>query len=140
MTTSIAIEDLGSPAGDSLSYKGKPVGTTYKGKIVHLDEWSGETDGRERSCIIISLEQEGGEVGKLWIDQGKQIMTALRDAVASSGATKLELGAMLAVEYAEEREVGKPQPQKIYRAQYKAPAADAPDASAPDTSATADLL
>lgn len=137
-TTTIGLADLGSPSGDNLTFKDTPVGTTYEGLIVHLDEWEGETDGRKRKCVIVSLEKDG-EVGKLWIDHGKQMMTAVTDGVRAANAEGLSVGGYLAVKFKEEKEVGKPQPQKIYVSQYKAGAAPAATAE-PDTSAVDDLF
>lgn len=62
---------------------------------------------------------EGDEV-TLWIKPGAQA-AAIRDAIAKANASGLSDGGVLAVQFSDTRDTGKPEPVKLYAAQYQAP-------------------
>lgn len=62
---------------------------------------------------------EGEEI-TLWIKTGA-MAAAVRDAVENADASGLGVDGILAVAFSGERDTGKPQPVKLYAAQYQAP-------------------
>jgi hypothetical protein len=122
--------------GGAASAKFPTVGTIVKGKITasevtqQTDFSTGKPkfydDGKPMNQIVVTLatderdssvEDDDGS-RKLYV-RG-QMLAAVRDAVKETGS-KLDIGGTLAVQYIEDKPSSKGFPQKIYKAQYKAP-------------------
>jgi len=101
------------------------------------------------------LDQDGNkrplseDDGKRAIYVKNQMTDAIRDELAKSGKTKLEVGGELAVKLTGHKDVGKGNPLSLYEARYTPPAASSgdffeegqdstPAAPAPETAAAAD--
>lgn len=106
------------------------LGTTHRGtiskepKVIETEDKFGKNGGRPVQKLLVTLTIEGTEYA-LWV-QG-QMRQAIKEAIDAAGRG-LAVGGVLAVKYAEDKDTGKPQPMKVYRAKYEPPApAAAPD-------------
>lgn len=150
MTTSIPLADL-ETGGNSASWKGKPFGFTYSGRVTNIEKRQqlDLTDGSPKffpsgdpmPVWLISIEQENGETVVLWASKGaykpaegtgESMMGAIGTAVRAIGAEGLSVGDDLAVSYTGEGEAKRGQnPPRLFTAQVR---------PAPPVSIPADLF
>ena len=116
------IDDIAAPSADS--FKFAEIGDTIRGTIVHVPDKPyqrvNQFNGREEEVIRIVISTDDGERA-IYPVRGSFMAQAIAQAVRDSGNTQLEAGGTLAVQYAEDRGTGKPNPAKVFKAQYKAP-------------------
>jgi hypothetical protein len=108
----------------AFSWKDQPVGTSVSGRIVEVPRVvtnENKFTGKEETSLVVPLEQPDGEVVTLWVKKGF-MASAVAEAVREAGAKGLAEGGTLAVKFIEERDTGKGNPAKVYRAKYTAPA------------------
>jgi len=117
---SINVDELSGPAGDS--FKFNTVGDTVKGVVTFIGEWNDRvnTFGKKETSMKVVLETEDGP-RSIYPNKGGTLAQAIGDAIRAAGAATFEKGAMLGVQFSEAKDVGKGNPLKMYRAQYKAP-------------------
>jgi hypothetical protein len=120
-----------SPSSGAPALKFTEVGTTHKGRIVakearqQTDYTTGDAkfwpNGDPMLEVVITLDV-GGEEGRLFA-RG-QMLNAVRQAIREAGATTLEPGGTLAVQFTHEEPNKNPRfnPIKMFRAQYQPPA------------------
>lgn len=142
----------GGESRPALSFKDKPIGTVYRGRIIEApksvqsrDFETGDPatwpDGNPKMSVVIGLDVDGEEVS-LWAAKPSAMLSALRDAQQKAGA-RLAVGGTLAVKFTGEtpnKKNPRLNPQKLYAAQYTAPDAlggDPFDLTAPATLAAA---
>jgi hypothetical protein len=117
------ITELASPSADS--FKFATIGDTIKGNITYVSPaWVDTTNkftGRAEQYLKIVIDTPEGEQA-IYPKKGSQMAQAIGEAAMKAGAKKLDVGAVLAVRYAEDRDTGKPQPMKVFVAQMQAPA------------------
>lgn len=148
MTESIPLTDL----QQSQFAKFENIGDRYSGRIVGIDKRP-QTDlttgqpkyfksGDPMMLWVITIKPEQGEAVALYAKggryaaakgSGESMLSAIGAAVRSSGATSVDVGGMLAVEYTGD---GEPKPgmnaPKLYAAQYQPPAPEAASVSVDD--------
>lgn len=141
MTNSIPLSDLES----SPSAKFEQLGDKHRGRIVGLDERQQTDisnqpltfkDGSPRMMHVISIEKANGDVVNLFAKggnftaatgEGASMRTAIGLAVRAAGASSLDMGGDLAVAHTGLSEAKPGQsPAKLYRSEYKPPAASIP--------------
>ncbi len=106
------------------AFKFDAIGATAKGRItrvVHRD-MPNKFNGGVDPTLIVELEDEAGNGVTVYAKRGF-MLSAIADAVrrATGGTSEMEVGATLAVRYDEDRDTGKPQPAKVFKAQYQPP-------------------
>lgn len=139
---SIPLSDLES----SPSAKFENIGESYSGRIVSMVERQQTDintgalmtfpDGQPRMQWVFTLVQANGENVALWARGGKykavsgdgeSMLGAIGSAIRAAGASAIEVGGELAVQYSGvgEATAGRTAP-KLYRAQYRPPSTSAP--------------
>jgi hypothetical protein len=138
MSQSIPLSDLES----SPSAKWDNIGDKYVGRIISMDpKQQTDTNGNPRTfpsgdpmmLWIIVLEQTNGDRVALWAKagrfkavkgEGESMLNAIGAAVRAAGASGVDMGAELAVQYTGEgeKQPGKNAP-KLFKAEYRPPAA-----------------
>ena len=117
----------------AVSFKDKPIGTSYTGKVLELpalvhsrDFESGEMDywpdGNKKMSVVTLLEVDGEHRG-LWAPKPSAMFAAIADAQKAAGAT-IAVGGSITVSYiGDEPNKKNPRlnPAKQYRVSYKAP-------------------
>lgn len=139
---------ISTDVNDFLTRSGAPsvkfpnVGDKVKGTILGAEK-SQQTDihgapktyddGNPMMQVVITLQTDerdpsvDGDTGERRLFAKGQMLTAIREALRNAGASGLEVGATLAVQYEKdgERKAAGFNPPKLYRAQYQAPAPSA---------------
>jgi hypothetical protein len=123
----------------SLSFKDKPIGTSYTGKVTKAPELvqardyeSGQpafwSDGNPKMTVVTTLEV-GGEEVNLWAAKPSAMFRAIADAQKAAGA-QIAVGGTLTVTFSGEKPNDNPRlnPQKLYTAVYRPPNAFEPPA------------
>lgn len=128
------VEDpfAGAETHPSLSFKDKPVGTSYTGKVTKAPELvqardyeSGQPafwkDGNPQMTVVTTLEVNGEEVN-LWAPKPSAKFRAIADAQKAAGA-QIAVGGTLTITYSGEKPNDNPRlnPQKLYTAVYRPP-------------------
>lgn len=125
MTT--AQEFLESSSGESYpAFKFEKVGDTVKGTIMTEPrpiERPSLKDGSPEKQLPINLDVEGVGPQTVWCRAGF-MAGAIADAVKEAGAPGLQIGGVLAIRFTEERDTGKPNKAKVFKAKYEAPASN----------------
>lgn len=116
------INDIAPPSGDS--FKFETVGDTVKGVITFVpsrpEPRINKFNGREEEVVKVILDTADGDKA-IYPVVGSVMARAIGDAVRGAGATTLEVGGTLAVQFSGERDTGKPMPMKEFKAKYEAP-------------------
>jgi hypothetical protein len=150
----IADPFAGADSKPSISFKDKPIGTSYTGTVTKAPELvqardyeSGQPafwpDGNPKQTVVTSLLVNGEELN-LWAAKPSALFRAIADAQKAAGA-QITVGGTLTVTFAGEKPNEKNprlNPQKLYTVTYQAPnafgdAADqgvAPQAAPPASS------
>jgi hypothetical protein len=111
------------------SFKFDAVGATCEGticddpRVVETDDLDG---GRSRKLVVDIDTAEG--TYSLWLPAQRRITSAISDAVREAGASGLQAGGTLKVQFTGEGEPSKPgfNPPKLFRARYTPPAPSTP--------------
>jgi hypothetical protein len=138
--TADAVNDFLMGGGGAPSAKFEAIGRTYKGTIVQsevrqqTDMKTGElltwNDGNPKMQAVVTIQTDEHDP-TIEDDDGQrrlfikgQMQQAVRDAVRTAGAARLEVGGMLAVQYASDGQATQRgfNPPKQYVAQYRPPA------------------
>lgn len=139
--------------GGAPSAKFEAIGTVHRGTILDFNKSSqtdiqtGEpvywNDGRPKEQVIITIQTDERDQD-IDDDDGRRrfyvkgnMQAAVRDAVRKSGAKRLEVGGMLAVQYhadGEAKKAGFNKP-KLYTAEYRAPVSNVDSLIGGDTPA-----
>jgi hypothetical protein len=108
------------------SFEFHNVGDTAHGTLIeaprvveHPDKFK---QGASKTSLVCNLRTNDGEIRTLWVEQGKQIATAVVEAVQAAGASTIAEGGQLAVRFTETKDTGKGNPMKVFAAVYQPPA------------------
>lgn len=114
-------DDLAAPSGNS--YKFDTVGDTVEGPISYIGEWQTQTNkfngGTEDVCRI-GVDYNGEPV-YIWPRKGSSMAQAIANALRDANLPSLEVGQTLKLQYSENKDTGKPQPMKVFRARVTPP-------------------
>lgn len=120
------LDDAGSgesyPAVKFPNLKDHVIGTILsEPKTVMRDSLN--KPGEKEEQLPINLDTNGSEDGyrTLWVRKGF-LAGAVKDAVLAANAPGLQVGGKLTVQFIENRDTGKVQPAKVFKAKYEAPA------------------
>ncbi len=100
------------------------IGDHITGTIIdtpHVVERPSLRDGTPEQQLPINIETTEGP-RTLWVRKGF-LSAAITEAVDKAGAAGVLPGGKLTVQYIEDRDTGKPNPAKIFRAKYEPPVA-----------------
>lgn len=99
------------------------VGDTIKGTVTEkprvVDTKNMNTNADEKK-MVVAVTDDNGETWSVWIKAGFSA-SAIKEALTTAKADGLEAGGAFAMQLIELRDMGKPQPAKVYKAQYRAP-------------------
>ena len=121
---SMSVDDLSEPRGETARFTN--VGDKIVGTVTFVGpfrERINKLNNKPETSARIVLDCEDGETRVLYINKGSFLADALGNAIRDAGSKALDVGGKLAVALSELRDTGKPQPAKVYKAQYKPPAA-----------------
>lgn len=133
-TTPAADPFAGAESFPSLSFKDKPVGTSYTGTVTsepslvqsrNFDSRQPEfwSDGNPKMTVATNLRLDSGEEVCLWASKPSAMFRAIADAAKNAG-TKVSTGGRLTVTFSGEKpDPAKPHlnPQKLYTVTYQPP-------------------
>lgn len=136
------IESAG--AGRYEPFKFDAVGATLKGTVAETPQVKNLLNrftNAQEDNLILSVTHEDGKTYSVFAKDPSFLLGAIGAAVKSSGG-KLAKGGRIGIRYTENRDTGKPQPAKVFVAEYQPPAGtDKVDSllgtAAPDLSASA---
>lgn len=127
MANEIPIDDLARMSGDSVKFE--KVGDGVVGIITQVTtpyDRINKNNQRNETVYPIGITPEGGTQVLIWpvkTETGASpMLEAIVKAVQEAGRKAYAVGGKLAVKFTEERDVGKPQPLKLYAAKYAPPA------------------
>jgi hypothetical protein len=114
-------DDLSAPSGTT--FKFDKIGDALEGTISYVSEWEAGTNkftGAEEETMRVGVDTGNGEVMYVWPRKGSAMARALGDALREAKLDELTAGQKLKLAYTEDRDTGKPQPMKVYRARISA--------------------
>lgn len=112
----VAFTKIGDVVVGKLTELPKQVETVHGDRLVcELEAGEGSTACKGKNGTDGQI-QPGDEV-TLWLKPGA-MASAVRDAVQAAGTDGLQQGGTLVVQFSEEKDTGKPQPAKLYKAKY----------------------
>lgn len=121
--------DLTQYARQGSAFKWETIGETLKGTVTKVGELRTGPNrfnpDHEETVLPFTVETDDGEEWGVYarLQPYSSLGGAVVDAVTAAGETALQVGATIAIQYLENKDTGKPQPAKIFVAQYKAPVA-----------------
>jgi len=114
----LPVNDLGAPSGNS--FKFEKLGDTVEGEIVYVGEPQeriNKFNGNTERVVKIGLGVDGEEDPVyVWPVVGTQMAQAIAEAVRAAGLSELVEGQKLKLGYVEDKDTGKPQPMKVFKA------------------------
>lgn len=119
---SLNINDIAPPSGDS--FKFEKVGDVVKGVLTYVPAQGEDRINKftNKPEVVIRLVLDSGDGDKaIYPVVGSAMARAIGDAVRGAGASTLEVGGTLAVQFSEEKDTGKPYPAKLFKAKYEPP-------------------
>lgn len=133
MTTQTADPFAGADSKPSVSFKDKPIGTSYTGTVTKAPELvqardyeSGQPafwpDGNPKQTVVTTLDINGEELN-LWAAKPSALFRAIADAQKTAGA-QITIGGTLTVTFSGEKPNEKNprlNPQKLYTVTYQPP-------------------
>jgi hypothetical protein len=139
----IADPFAGADSKPSVSFKDKPIGTSYTGTVTKAPELvqardyeSGQPafwpDGNPKQTVVTTLDINGEELN-LWAAKPSALFRAIADAQKAAG-TQIAVGGTLTVTFTGEKPNDKNprlNPQKLYTVTYQPPNAFGDTATAP---------
>lgn len=81
-------------------------------------------DGKPEKQMVLAVTTDDGTTFAVWVRRGFMAQ-AIQDALTNAGAPGLEVGGRIGILYSEDRDTKKPNPAKVFKAQYQAPAPQA---------------
>jgi hypothetical protein len=71
--------------------------------------------------LVLAVTTDDGQTFSVWVRAGF-LARAVNDALNKAEVEGLEEGGRIGIRYSENRDTGKPQPAKVFEAEYRAPA------------------
>lgn len=113
------------------AFKWGDVGTVLSGTIFETPKVISRPNintGQPEDQLVIPVRTAEGHEFSLWVRRGF-LAQAIADAVKESGSSGLAEGGTLIVKHTENRDTGRPQPARVFKAKYTPPT---PSAVNPD--------
>jgi len=110
-------DELASPEGDT--YKFETIGDTIEGRIAYVGDWQEQTNkfnGNKEQVARIGIDTGNGEVTYVWPRRSSPMAQAIAEALRDAGLSELSVDQILKLRYDSEKDTGKPQKMKMYRA------------------------
>ncbi len=121
--------DLTGYAKQGEAFKWESIGDTLKGEITKVGEIQERTNKfteKPETVLPFTVTNSDGDHGVYArLEPFSSLGGAVVDAVNDTGGGKLLTGGTIAIQYQKDLDTGKPQPARIFVAQYKPPAAGA---------------
>lgn len=125
-------DELAAPSGDS--FKFATIGDTIEGAVVYVGEWQTQINKfnqREEQVARIGIDNGGGTPAYIWPRKGSPMASAIAQALREAGLGELAEGQTLKLRFDSEKDTGKGQPMKVFRAKIEPGEARAPIAEDP---------
>lgn len=109
-------DELAAPQGES--FKFTSIGDTVEGPIVYVGDWQeqvNKNNGNREQVARVGLEVDGQTVF-VWPRKGSAMAQAIAEALRDAGLHELAEGQVLKLRFDAEKDTGKPQPLKLFRA------------------------
>jgi len=109
-------DELSAPAGGV--FKFVTFGDTIEGPIIYIGGWQHRTNkfGKEETVTKIGVNTGNGEISYIYPAKGSSMASAIADALRDANLGELAEGQTLKLRYDSEKDTGKPQKMKVYRA------------------------
>lgn len=110
-------DDFAAPQGDS--FKFETIGDTVEGTVAYCGSFEpriNQFNGKHEEVARIGLDTGNGEIAYIWPVKGTAMAQAIASAVREAQLADLDLGDRLKIGYVENKDTGKPQPMKVFRA------------------------
>lgn len=110
-------DDFAAPQGDSFKFEN--LGDTVEGKVAYCGNFEpriNQFNGKNEEVARIGLDTGNGEIAYVWPVKGTAMAQAIAAAVREAGMADLDVGDTLKLGYVENKDTGKPQPMKVFRA------------------------
>lgn len=121
--------DLSGYAKQGEAFKWATVGDTLKGEVTKVGEIQERTNkftDKPETILPFTVTNADGDHGVYArLEPYSSLGGAVVDAVNATGNGKLKVGGTIAIQYQSDLDTGKPQPARIFVAQYKPPTAGA---------------
>jgi hypothetical protein len=119
------VDELSAPSGQA--FKFAQIGDKVQGTVTYIGQWDTHTNnfGDQETSLKIVLDTGNGEMAAIYPKKGSTQAQAIAEAIKEAGQSRLEVGATLGVKFSGEKDTGKGNPLKLFKAQYEAPKAGA---------------
>lgn len=121
--------DLSGYAKQGEAFKWTTIGDTLKGEVTKVGEIQERTNKfteKPETVLPFTVTNADGDHGVYArLEPYSSLGGAVVDAVNETGGGQLKVGGTIAIQYQSDLDTGKPQPARIFVAQYKPPAAGA---------------
>jgi hypothetical protein len=110
-------DDFAAPSGDSFKFAN--VGDTIEGTVTYVGDWQKQTNkfnDREEEVARIGIDTGNGEVQYVWPRKGSAMASAIAEAMREARIGELAEGAVLKLRYDSNKDTGKGNPMKVFRA------------------------
>lgn len=110
-------DELAAPSGNT--FKFEAIGDTVEGVVSYVGDWDEQTNkfnGNVEQVARIGIDTGNGEIAYVWPRKGSPMAQAVAEALREAGVDELVAGATLKIQFASEKDTGKPQKMKVYRA------------------------
>lgn len=110
-------DELAAPSGDT--FKFEAVGDTVEGQVTYVGDWQTQINkfnGNNEEVARIGMNTGNGEVVYVWPRRGSPMAQAIAEALREAGVNELAEGQTLKLRFDSEKDTGKPQKMKMYRA------------------------
>lgn len=114
-------DDFAAPSGDS--FKFAAIGDTIEGTVTYVGDWQTQTNkfnNREEDVARIGIDTGNGEVQYVWPRRGSAMASAIAEAMREARINDLAEGVVLKLRFDSEKDTGKGQPMKVFRAKVTA--------------------
>lgn len=109
--------DLGAPAGET--FKFDTIGDTLEGTITYVGDWQEQINkfnDRTEQVARIGVANNGDASVYIWPRKGSAMAQAIADALRDAKLDELTEGQTLKLRYDSEKDTGKGNPMKVFRA------------------------
>jgi len=109
-------DELSAPAGQTFKFDNP--GDTIEGVVAYIGDWNHRTNkfGKEETVTKIGINTGNGELSYIYPAKGSSMASAIADALRTANLPELLEGQTLELRYDDDKDVGKGNPMKVFRA------------------------
>lgn len=109
-------DELSAPTGET--FKFESIGDTLEGVVTYVGDWQEQINkfnDRKEQVARIGVNT-GDEIRYVWPRKGSAMAQAIAEALRAAGLSELAEGQTLKLRFDSEKDTGKGQPMKVFRA------------------------